>query len=227
MATEPPPSHAAGGQYPLTLTAASAGGTATQAFTLTVTRAPAFNGIPATVGTVNSPLDVPLKAAGYPVPVLIESGTLPDGVGLTDHGDGTGVFFGTPDPGSGGSYPVTVTAASISGAATRSFILTIDEPPTITSANSTTVAIGYVFSLPVTATGYPAPRVTESGPLPNGVTFTPATATLQGIPTAGTSGSYPITLTAQNKAGTITQDFTLTVTATGPGDVRGRRSPGR
>jgi hypothetical protein len=44
------------------------------------------------------------------------------------------------------------------------------------------------------------------------VTFQSATATLDGIPREGTSGSYPIIITAKNAAGTITQTFTLTVT---------------
>ena len=207
------PSHGAAGQYPLTFTAESSAGTATQAFTLTVTRAPALTRIPATTGAVNTALNMPLTAVGYPVPALTESGTLPDGVRFTDHGDGTGAISGTPAPGSGDRYPITVTAASTSGTATRSFVLKIDEAPAITSANSTTVATGYIFSFLVTATGYPAPKITESGSLPKGVTFKSATATLHGIPRAGTSGSYPITITAKNAVGTITQDFTLTVTA--------------
>jgi alpha-tubulin suppressor-like RCC1 family protein len=207
------PNHAAAGQYPLTFTAKSTAGTATQVFTLTVTKAPALRKIPAATSAVNTALNLPLGATGYPVPSLTESGTLPYGVSLTDQGDGTGVISGTPAPGSGGRYLVTVTAASTSGTATRSFILKIDEAPAITSANSTTVTIGYIFSFPVITTGYPAPKVTESGTLPKGVTFKSSTATLHGIPRAGTSGSYPITITAQNAVGTITQDFTLTVTA--------------
>ena len=35
---------------------------------------------------------------------------------------------------------------------------------------------------------------------------------LQGIPGQGTIGSYPITITAKNAAGVVTQDFILTVT---------------
>jgi hypothetical protein len=207
------PSNGASGQYPLTFTANSAAGTATQAFTLTVTKAPALAGIPATTGMVNTALNIPLTATGYPVPVLTRYGTLPEGVYLTNHGDGTGAITGTPFRGSGGRYPILVFAASTSGTAVRYFILTIDQAPAITSASSTMVATGYIFSFQVTATGYPAPEITESGPLPEGVTFQSATATLDGIPGQGTIGSYPIAITAKSAAGTITQDFTLTVTA--------------
>jgi alpha-tubulin suppressor-like RCC1 family protein len=206
------PSHGAAGQYPLTFTAKSTAGTATQAFTLTVTRPPALTSIPATTGTVNTPLNIPLTAVGYPVPALTRWGTHPADVGITDHGDGTGAISGTPYRGSGGRYLITVFAESTSGTATQCFVLTIDEVPAITSASSATVATGYVFSFPVTATGYPAPEITESGPLPEGVTFQSTTATLDGIPGEGTSGSYPIIITAKSAAGTITQTFTLTVT---------------
>jgi hypothetical protein len=55
------------------------------------------------------------------------------------------------------------------------------------------------------------PHLTETGRLPRGVTFSSASAALQGIPGGGTSGRYPVTITAQNAAGTVTQNFTLTV----------------
>ena len=194
------PSHGAAGKYPLAFTANSTAGTATQAFTLTVTRPPALARIPATAGTVNTALNIPLTAVGYPVPVLTKLGPHPAGVGFTDHRDGTGAISGTPFRGSGGRYLITVFAESTSGTATRCFVLTIDEAPAITSASSTTVATGYVFSFTVTATGYPAPQITESGSLPKGVTFQSATATLGGIPGEGTSGSYPIIITAKNAA---------------------------
>jgi hypothetical protein len=161
---------------------------------------------------VSTALNIPLTAVGYPVPVLTEFGKRPAGVFFTDHGDWTGAISGTPIAGSGGRYLISVFAASTSGVAARYFILTIDQAPAITSASSTTAVTGYVFSLPVTATGYPAPQITASGSLPEGVTFDSATATLGGIPGEGTSGSYPIIITAKNAAGTITQLFTLTVT---------------
>jgi len=64
----------------------------------------------------------------------------------------------------------------------------------------------------VTATGAPAPTISQSGTLPTGVTFNAGTGVLSGTPTqAGTFSS--ITFTAAN--GTLpdaTQSFTLTVT---------------
>jgi hypothetical protein len=206
------PAHAAAGNYPLTLTAKSKAGMATQAFTLTVTRTPVLKKIPATTTRVGAAVNLAIAATGYPVPSLTETGPLPDGVRLIDRGNGTGAITGIPAPGSGGSYRITVTAASTAGTARQSFTLKVGQPPAITSAGTTAVVIGYVFAFRVTATGYPAPSITESGHLPRGVMYNSATATLNGIPRSGTAGSYPIVITARNAAGTTTQHFTLTVT---------------
>ena len=89
---------------------------------------------------------------------------------------------------------------------------TAPQPPAITSANATTFTVGSAGTFTVTTTGAPAPTVTQTGALPNGVTFNSATRTLSGTPAAGTGGIYPITITANNGvAPTATQSFTLTV----------------
>jgi alpha-tubulin suppressor-like RCC1 family protein len=206
------PEGSAAGIYPLTITAKNKTATATQAFTLTVTRSPAIKKIPATTATVGIVMNLHITATGYPAPALTESGTLPGALAFTDHGNGTASLAGTPSPASGGSYPITVTATSTSGSASTAFILKIDEAPAITSSAYARAAIGSTFSFQVTATGYPAPRITESGALPKGITFKSATGTFSGTPKAGTAGSYPVTITAKNAVDTITQDFTLTVT---------------
>jgi hypothetical protein len=105
-----------------------------------------------------------------------------------------------------------VTAASTSGFATRTITMIVVQAPAITSPDSARVAMGFTLDFKVAATGVPAPSITESGRLPNGVTWSPGKATLSGIPGSGTPGSYPITFTATNLEGTIKQAFTLTVT---------------
>ena len=60
---------------------------------------------------------------------------------FTDNGDGTATLAGTPAAGTGGSYPVTITAANgVRPDATRSFTLTVDEAPRVTSADHATTA---------------------------------------------------------------------------------------
>jgi outer membrane protein assembly factor BamB len=82
--------------------------------------------------------------------------------------------------------------------------------PAITSGNSATFQVGVAGTFTVTATGSPAPTLSESGALPNGVTFTPATGALAGTPTV--SGTFPLQFTASNgNAPNAVQSFTLKV----------------
>jgi len=153
---------------------------------------------------------------GYPPGSVSESGTLPKGVSYLS----SAALSGTPAAGSGGSYPITFTASNgITPDAIQHFTLVVDEAPAITSANTTTFRAGDVGSFQVTATGYPAPTFTETGPLPKGVTFS-SSGMLSGTPAKGTAGTYGIVITASNTFGgtpspspdpSTTQAFTLTV----------------
>ena len=205
------PASSAVGVYTLTITAKSSAGTATQVFTLTVTKAPTIDKIPTTTGHVGSALSLTIKAKGYTTPALTEYGTLPSGLTFTGNGDGTATISGVPAVGSGGAYTITITATNALGTATQSFTLKIDEVPMITSAATATASTGAPFSFQVTATGYPAPRITKTGALPKGVSFTAATGTFSGTPRVGTIGSYPITITATNSSKAVIQQFSLTV----------------
>ena len=87
---------------------------------------------------------------------------------------------------------------------------TVDEAPAITSADSTTYTEGDEGSFSVTAAGFPAPTISETGTLPGGVEL--VNGVLSGIPTE--EGTFPITLEASNNVGSpATQNFTLTVDA--------------
>jgi hypothetical protein len=86
----------------------------------------------------------------------------------------------------------------------------VNTAPSITSANSATFRVGAAGTFTVAATGSPPPTLSESGALPNGVTFTPATGVLAGTPTI--SGTYPLQFTASNGVSpNAAQSFTLTV----------------
>jgi hypothetical protein len=122
---------------------------------------------------------------------------------------------------SGTASGTTSNSVSVSGAGAASTnsntdTITIDIPPAINSASSTTFAPGANGTFTVTATGTPTPSLSDGGAtLPSAVTFVDngnGTATLSGIPAAGTGGTYPITITASNGATpNATQSFTLTV----------------
>ncbi len=213
------PAAGSGGTYPFTITAHNATEPdATQSFTLTVNEAPSISSADATTFTAGTAGTFTIATGHmFPVPTLSDGdAALPTGISFTDNGDGTATLAGTPVAGSGGSYTFTVTAANgITPDATQSFTLTVNEAPSITSANSATFTVGSSGTLLVTTGGFPHPTVTESGALPGGVTWVDdldGTATLAGIPAAGSGGSYSLIVTAHNTTSPdATQTLTLTV----------------
>jgi hypothetical protein len=200
------PAAGTGGNYAITFTAANSVGSTTQNFTLTVDQAPTITSGGSTTFTAGTAESFAVKATGFPVPTISESGSLLSGVTFN-----AGVISGTPATGTGGTYNITITANNGVGSnATQAFTLTVDQAPAITSAISTTFTVGSSGTFSVTATGFPAPAISESGTLPSGVTF--SGGVLSGIPASGTTGMYPITFTASNGVGTnAIQSFTLTV----------------
>jgi YVTN family beta-propeller protein len=167
---------------------------------------PMFTGAlsPLTVGTVGSST---IHGSALPAATYSEIGALPTGVTFSS----SGAFSGTPAAGTVGTYLITVTASNgVAPDFTLAVTLTVGQAPTINSADQATFTAGVAGSFSVTATGYPAPTFTETGVLPPEVSLS-AAGVLSGTPGAGTGGSYPITITASNAAGSVTQHFTLTV----------------
>jgi hypothetical protein len=123
------------------------------------------------------------------------------------------VLSGTPGTGTGGTYNISFTASNGVGSnAVQSFTLTVNQASAITSANSTTFTVGAAGSFTVTVAGSPTPTLSESGALPNGVTFNATTGVLSGTPGTGTGGTYNISFTASNGVGSnAVQSFTLAV----------------
>jgi hypothetical protein len=175
------------------------------------TTAPSITSATSATFTVGAAGSFTVTTTGFPTPALTGSGALPSGVTFTDNGDGTATLAGTPATGTGGNHGFTITATSSSGTFSQTFTLAVNQPPAVTSATSATFTVGTAGSFTVTTTGFPAPALTESGPLPSGVTFNPSTGVLSGTPAAGTAGPYPLTITATNAAGTTGQTFTLAV----------------
>lgn len=154
-----------------------------------------------------------VKAAGTPAPTVTEAGKLPAGVSLS----AAGTLSGTPKAGTGGTYPISITADNgLGSAVAQRFTLTVDQPAAITSANHATFTHGKHGSVTIRTSGYPTATVKESGTLPSGLKFTAGkdgTATISGTPAQSAKGkTYVLRLTATNKVGaTATQRFTIKV----------------
>jgi sugar lactone lactonase YvrE len=113
-------------------------------------------------------------------------------------------------PTSTGSNPVqtpaTPTAPTLTGSCVSGCVIS---GSTITFTEGT----GGTFAVP--PTGFPTPTLTESGALPNGLTFNGAAGLISGTPADGTARTYSITFTATNSAGSATLSYTLPVNPAG------------
>ncbi|MGC1583875.1 MAG: choice-of-anchor D domain-containing protein [Candidatus Acidiferrales bacterium] len=170
--------------------------------------APAITSASSTTFTAGATGFFLITETGSPAPTLTASGSLPSGVTLNTD---TGILGGAPATGTGGVYPLTLTASNgVNPNATQSFTLNVNEEPVITSASATTFSLGSAGSFTVTASGFPLPTFSETGALPAGVTLNSTSGVLGGTPS--TSGVYSIQIVATNSLGSsASQAFTLTV----------------
>jgi hypothetical protein len=137
-----------------------------------------------------------------PVPV---SGTVVEGLPSTN--------YWTFQSGGLLSTSATSSAVPVPDTAIASFPL--DTPPVFTSNDATSFVVGSAGTFTATTSAVPTANFSETGELPSDVTLS-TDGTLSGTPAAGTSGTYPITITASNGISPdATQNFTLTVLATG------------
>jgi hypothetical protein len=167
---------------------------------------PAFTSAASTAVRAGTPFSFTVSAAQA---LTLTSSTLPAGVTFVDRGNGTATLAGNA---SVGTSTLSFTAVNALGSATQAFTLVVGEAPAITSDPSATFTVGAAGTFGVTTTGYPAPTLALTGTLPRGVTFSAATGALSGTPLAGSARSYPVTVSAANALGRVTQALTLVVT---------------
>ena len=218
------PSSSQKGTYSISLSATNTfDPNAQQTFTLTVDAAPSILSAATTTFSAGQPGSFVITTlAGFPTTTAItETGQLPSGVTFEDNGDGTATLSGTPDGGSGGDYPFTVTAAAVGGdsmSTPQNFDLVVNEEPSFTGATSATFEVGVPSSFTVnTDAGYPTLRtVTQIGVLPSGLTFQDngdGTATLSGTAAIGSGRTYPLVVSSTSDNGLgLSNDENVTIT---------------
>jgi len=201
-----------GGAYAIDVTAANVAGTATYPGPFVVREAPALPASDHADLVVGQPGSVTIATtAGYPVPSFPAVTGLPDGLSLTDNGDGTATISGTPTAAAAGVTQVAVHAVNWADAVEQ-LTIEVAEAPAVTSASTATFATGAPGSFTVTTTGYPRPALGVTGTVPAGLTFVDngdGTATLSGTPTAG--GQASLTIHAVNAQGSVTSGLTVDV----------------
>jgi large repetitive protein len=167
-------------------------------------------GSPSATFAVGVSSSASLLISALPAATLTETGTLPAGVTMS----ASGVFSGTPAAGTVGTYPITVTASNgVSPASTVALTINVEIAPEIVSPASVTFQTGVHGSFTVQATGSPAATV-HAVDYPSWLTFTTSgsSAVFSGTPPAGSGGSGPIYVWAENEySESPTQAVILTV----------------
>ena len=115
----------AGRTFPITFTATNSVGTTTQAFTLTVGRAPSFSGATMALARIGRAFSFTVQTNASPVAAITMTGALPQGVTFVDNHNGTARLSGTPATGTSGFYSLTLKATNLYGTATRTFLLLV------------------------------------------------------------------------------------------------------
>jgi Putative Ig domain len=167
-------------------------------YTLDQTTVAFTSGPPPAEATVGAPYTFSFTASGSPAPTFaLASGRLPDGLTL----DAAGKLSGAPT--TAGTHTFTGTATNPAGAATGGpYTITVDAKPAVTSGAPPAGSVGVPYDFAFTASGVPAPTFTlASGALPGGLALD-QDGRLHGTPTR--EGSYTLSVSAQNRAGSAT-----------------------
>jgi len=155
-----------------------------------------------------------VKSTGSAPVSLSEQGSLPAGVAFSANTNGTAMLSGTSAAGAGGTYPITLTATSPYGTISQNFVLTVNQSASFLSPATASATVGMPFTFGVSATGWPAPVLSETGRLPAGLTSVAnadGTITLSGTPGPGSGGRYTLKLSAVSGLSKAKQTFVLVV----------------
>jgi len=195
----------AAGTYNVTLTADNNWGTDTKTLVITIASPgspPVITSPLTATATAGQPFSYTITASGT-APITYSATDLPAGLTLTN-----GVISGSPT--TAGTYSIPLTATNAVGSDTKTLVLTVNAPlipPVITSPLTASGTTGVQFTYNITATGTTPITFSATG-LPPGLGFNGST--IQGIPTE--AGTYNVTLTATNAAGTDNQVLVITIT---------------
>ncbi|MEP7292307.1 MAG: Ig domain-containing protein, partial [Chloroflexota bacterium] len=200
----------AAGGFSFTVTAADGDDqTVERAYTLII-NAPTIVVSPETLpnGQLNVPYNQTISASGGTAPYTfaVTGGTLPDGLMLET--DGT--LHGTPT--ATGSFGFTITASD-ANESSGGRVYSITVTPELLAINPPTLPDGIVGT-PYSQTlifsgGEPPYTVSQSGTLPDGLTFNTGTGEISGTPT--TAGTFNFSVTLEDATRSVTNNYEVTI----------------
>jgi outer membrane autotransporter protein len=196
---------AAAGTYGVTLNAGNTAGTGVATLNINVAlNPPVISSLLTASGIAGNAFSYQITASDFPTG--FSAAPLPPGLGV----NASGLVSGIP-AGPASVTNVTIGASNGAGAGpTKVLVLTITlVAPVITSAATASAAVVQPFTYQITANNAPA-SFNATG-LPAGLVVNTVTGLVSGTPT--TSGTYNVTLSATNTAGTGNQALTITVGA--------------
>jgi LruC domain-containing protein len=197
------------GTYNVPLEADNFMGTDNKTLVITITQPaapPVITSVLTSNTTVNQPYTYTMTASGTGS-ITYSATNLPDGLSFDPS---TQKITGTPT--TGGTYNITLTATNAGGSDTKTLVLTVGTPPTITSPLTATGSTFVQFpTYTVTGTGDPTISYNATN-LPPGLTFNSENNTINGTPTA--AGVTNVTLTATNSYGNDTKILVITINET-------------
>lgn len=193
----------AAGSFSITVTATNAAGSNSRTITLNSYTAPAITTTSLPNGTTGQSYSRALAASGSAPTWSVTAGSLPAGLGLSS----SGTISGTPT--GSGTSSFTVRAQNAAGSDTQALSIAVYTAPAITTSSLATARVGSGYSQSIAYSGSAATGWSISGALPSGVSF--GNGSFSGTPANNAGGTYSVTVTVTNQAGSDSQGYTLTV----------------
>jgi hypothetical protein len=175
-----------------------------------------FSTAAAAVVHVGASTDIPIRVSDSRA-TISESGPTPSGTSFRVGQGGTAAIVGVPGGDTGGYYRVRLTAVDGSQHVSQQLTLSVDEMPYFPTIDSATFGASEYHSNQdvIVATGYPMPKITYTGTLPDGFKLTlthTGMVTISGSPgTFESPCSSQITMHAVSAAGTATLPVTIKI----------------
>jgi hypothetical protein len=197
----------AAGSFNVTISATNSAGTGSATLALTIAQTqqpPVITSSLTGSGTVGVAFNYQITASNNPT--SFNATGLPAGLSVNTT---TGLISGTPT--TAGTFNVMISATNAAGTGTATLALTIAQgqaAPVITSPLTASATFGVAFSYQITASNNPT-SFNATG-LPAGLSVNTTTGLISGTP-RGSGGTFSVTLSATNAAGTGSATLALTV----------------